>query len=102
MAAVSCWRNLGSLQRQLRDKSYAHGESVHMSALHRAKVRVSRWWTVVPVVIVLAFNLILERLWPGIPGLLHFLILIAASGVSFGLAFGAAWLIALLHAPWDD
>jgi len=73
-----------------------------MAALYRAKVRVSKWWTVIPVVIVLAFNLVLEQLWPSISGWLHFLILVAVSAVCFGAAFGVAWLIAILHVPWDE
>jgi hypothetical protein len=73
-----------------------------MPALRIRKVRLSRWWTVPPVVIVLAFNLLLEEMWPTISGRVQFLILIAASVISFGLVFGIAWLIARLRAPWDD
>jgi hypothetical protein len=73
-----------------------------MPALRIRKVQLSRWWTVPPVVIVLAFNLLLEDMWPTIPGRVQFLILIAASVISFGLVFGIAWLIARLRAPWDD
>jgi sterol desaturase/sphingolipid hydroxylase (fatty acid hydroxylase superfamily) len=91
-----------SLQRHLRKKLYVEGGGFHMAALHRAKVRVSRWWTAFPVVIVLVFNLLLETCWPAISGWLHFLILIGVSAVSFGVTFVLAWLIALLHVPWDD
>ena len=73
-----------------------------MPALRIRKVQLSRWWTVPPVVIVLAFNLLLEDMWPTIPGRVQFLILIAASVISFGLVFGIAWLIARLRAPWED
>ena len=73
-----------------------------MPALRIRKVQLSRWWTVPPVVIVLAFNLLLEDMWPTISGRVQFLILIAASVISFGLVFGIAWLIARLRAPWDD
>jgi len=73
-----------------------------MPALRIRKVQLSRWWTVPPVVIVLAFNLLLEEMWPTIPGRIQFLILMAASVISFGLVFGIAWLIARLRAPWDD
>jgi hypothetical protein len=66
------------------------------------KVRLSRWWTIPPVVIVLAFNILLEKLWPTISGPVQFLILIAASVISFGFVFGFAWLIAYFRAPWDD
>jgi hypothetical protein len=73
-----------------------------MPALRMRKVQLSRWWTVPPVVIVLAFNLFLEEMWPTISGRVQFLILIAASVISFGLVFGIAWLIARLRAPWND
>jgi hypothetical protein len=73
-----------------------------MPALRIRKVQLSRWWTVPPVVIVLAFNLLLEEMWPTISGRIQFLILIAASVISFGLVFGIAWLIARLRAPWSD
>ena len=73
-----------------------------MAAWRRPKSRLSRWWTVVPVIIILASNLILEKLWPSISGWLQFLILIAVSTVAFGVAIGVAWLIAVLHAPWND
>ena len=72
-----------------------------MSALRMRKVQLSRWWTVPPVVIVLAFNILLEKMWPRISGGLQFLILIAASGITFGLVFGVAWLTARFRAPWD-
>jgi hypothetical protein len=73
-----------------------------MPALRIRKVRLSRWWTVPPVVIVLAFNLLLEEMWPTISGRTQFLILMAVSVISFGLVFGIAWLIARLRAPWND
>ena len=73
-----------------------------MSALRRPRVRLLRWWTVPPVVAVLAFNILVEKTWPTISGWTQFLILIAASVVSFGLVYGVAWLIAVLRAPWDD
>ncbi len=73
-----------------------------MPALRIRKVQLSRWWTVPPVVIVLAFNLLLEEMWPTISGRIQFLILIVASVISFGLVFGIAWLIACLRAPWED
>jgi hypothetical protein len=73
-----------------------------MPALRIRKVQLSRWWTVPPVVMVLAFNLLLEEMWPTISGRIQFLILIAASVISFGLVFGIAWLIACLRAPWND
>jgi hypothetical protein len=73
-----------------------------MPALRVRKVQLSRWWTVPPVVIVLAFNILLEKMWPTISGRAQFLILIAASVISFGLVFGVAWLIACLRAPWAD
>jgi hypothetical protein len=64
-----------------------------MSALRRLKVQISRWWTVPPLVIVLAFHILLERKRPMISGPVHFLILIGASVISFGLTFSFAWLI---------
>jgi hypothetical protein len=73
-----------------------------MPALRIRKVQLSRWWTVPPVVMVLAFNLLLEEMWPTISGRIQFLILIATSVISFGLVFGIAWLIACLRAPWND
>jgi hypothetical protein len=45
-----------------------------MSAVRRPTVRVSKWWTLPPIVIVLGFNILLERKWPMVPGLVHFLI----------------------------
>jgi hypothetical protein len=45
-----------------------------MSAARRPTVRVSKWWTLPPIVIVLGFNILLERKWPMVPGLVHFLI----------------------------
>jgi hypothetical protein len=53
-------------------------------------------------VAVLAFNVFLERKWPSIPGLLHFLILLAASAIAFGFTFSLAWLIYRLRDPWDN
>jgi hypothetical protein len=73
-----------------------------MPALRVRKVQLSRWWTVPPVVIVLAFNILLEKIWPTISGRVQFLILIVASAISFGLVFGIAWLIASFRAPWHD
>jgi hypothetical protein len=72
-----------------------------MPVLRMRGVQLSRWWTVPPVVIVLAFNILLEKMWPTISGPVQFLILIAASVISFGLVFGIAWLIACFRAPWD-
>jgi hypothetical protein len=69
-------------------------------ALRRPKVQVSRWWTLPPVVIVLAFNILLERKRPVLPGLVHFLILIVASVISFGVTFSVVWLIGRLRDPW--
>lgn len=73
-----------------------------MAAPRRPKSRVSRWWTAVPLIIILAFNLILEKLWPSISGCLQFLILITVSAAAFGVAIGVEWLIAVMHAPWND
>jgi len=73
-----------------------------MPALRVRKVQLSRWWTVPPVVIVLAFNILLEKMWPTISGRIQFLILIAASVISFGLVFCVARLIACLRAPWNN
>ena len=73
-----------------------------MSAVRRPTVRVSKWWTLPPIVIVLGFNLLLERKWPMMPGLVHFLILLAASVISFGVGFSIAWLIGRLRDPWRN
>ena len=80
---------------------YVPDVSLYMPALRMRKVQLSRWWTVPPVVIVLTFNILLEKMWPRISGGLQFLILIAASGITFGLVFGVAWLIARFRAPWN-
>jgi hypothetical protein len=74
----------------------------YMPALRMRKVQLSRWWTVPPVVIVLAFNILLEKMWPTISARVQFLILLAASAISFGFVFGVAWLIACFRAPWND
>ena len=73
-----------------------------MPALRVRKGQLSRWWTVPPVVIVLAFNIFLEKMWPTISGWIQFLILLAASVISFGFVFGVVWLISRLRAPWGD
>ena len=39
-----------------------------MPALRVRKGQLSRWWTFSPVVIVLAFNIFLEKMWPTISG----------------------------------
>jgi hypothetical protein len=46
-----------------------------------------------PTVIVLGFNILLERKRPTMPGPIHFLILLAASVTVFGVGFSVAWLI---------
>jgi hypothetical protein len=73
-----------------------------MSAVRKPTVQVSKWWTLPPVVIVLGFNILLERKRPMMPGLIHFLILLAASVISFGLGFSIAWLIGCLRDTWEN
>ena len=73
-----------------------------MSALRVPRLQVSRWWSLPPVTAVLVFNILLERRWPWIPGLVHFLILLGASVIAFGFTFGTAWLIRRLREPWDN
>lgn len=72
-----------------------------MSAMRGRRV-LPRWWTVPAVVIVLGFNIFLQEKWPRLSGPVHFLILIAASVISFGFMFGIGRLITRLRAPWDD
>ena len=64
-----------------------------MSAVHRPTVQVSKWWTLPPMVAVLGFNIFLEKKRPMMSGLIHFMILLAASAISFGIGFSIAWLI---------
>jgi hypothetical protein len=73
-----------------------------MSALRRSTVQVSKWWTLPPVVIVLGFNILLERMRPRMSGLVHFVILLTASAISFGVGFSLAWLIGRLRDPWEN
>jgi hypothetical protein len=73
-----------------------------VSALRLSSRKVSRWWSLPPIVVVLSFNIFLERKWPSIPGLLQFLILLAASAIAFGFTFGLARLICRFREPWDD
>jgi hypothetical protein len=42
------------------------------------------------------------KIWPSISGCLQFLILITVSAAAFGMAIGVEWLIAVMHAPWND
>jgi hypothetical protein len=53
-----------------------------MHALRVRKVQFSRWWTVPPVLIVLAFNILLEHLWPTISGWVQLLILAKFEDIS--------------------
>ena len=70
--------------------------------MRKPTVQVSKRWTLPPIVIVLGFNILLERERPRMSGLIHFLILLAASGISFGVAFSIAWLIARWREPWKN
>jgi hypothetical protein len=70
--------------------------------LRKPEGKFPKWWTIPPVVIVLSFNLGLEILRPRISSSIHFLFLIAASIVSFGVSFGIAWFIARLRKPWRN
>ncbi len=73
-----------------------------MSGVRRPMVHLPKWWTLPPVVIVLGFNIILERKMPKLPGLMHFLILLAASAISFGVGFSIAWLVGRLRDPQEN
>jgi hypothetical protein len=64
-----------------------------MPTASRLKVQIWKWWTLPPIVIVLGFNILLERKRPTMPGLVHFAILLAVSAISFGVVFSIAWLI---------
>lgn len=73
-----------------------------MPAPRVTRLKLSPWWCLPPVTAVLVFNIVLERKWPSIPGIIQFLLLLGASVIAFGVTFGALWLIRRLREPWDN
>jgi hypothetical protein len=73
-----------------------------VSNVHKAKAKLSKWWTLPPVIIILGFNIALQTFRPAIPFLMHFLWLIAASIISFGVAYVVAWLSHRVREPWRN
>jgi hypothetical protein len=68
-----------------------------MSTVGRLNMQLRRWWTLPPIVIVLGFNILLERKLPTMSGLVHFACSLAASAISFGAVFSITWLICRLQ-----